>query len=465
MTGLLRAALVLAASAVVAGCSSGGQAPRAQVSTSATGHGTSRPATSSPVASDPCAPGWTCTRLDVPLDRADPGGRTLHLAMTVETQETAPRGLLLVLAGGPGQPAVGLLPRVVVNLGPQVMDAYRVVLLDQRGTGADALDCPLLQEEMGYSDLTPPTAHAVRRCARMLGPDRAFYSTDDVVADLETLRVSLDARDLTLEGTSYGTFVAEQYAIAHPAHTRALVLDSVVPHAGIDALDLAAIHRAPHVLREACRAMRCPGDPAHDLAVVVRRDGSGPALLDLLTSMSIVDPTFAPLLTALHAAARGDDAPLRGLMGGYRKGMQAPAELLSQGLHASALCSDSHFPWGSSATPIRGRDAAVRRVVARLSSADLWPFDAATADGNGFVRQCLPWPRTPDAPLPRTGRLPNVPTLLLAGSRDLSTPLPWARQELRQAPGGRLVVVPGAGHGTVRQGGRGRATMRAFLMR
>ena len=205
--------------------------------------------------------------------------------------------------------------------------------------------------------------------------------------------------------------------------------------------------------------------PAHDLAVVVRRDGSGPALLDLLTSMSIVDPTFAPLLTALHAAARGDDAPLRGLMGGYRKGMQAPAELLSQGLHASALCSDSHFPWGSSATPIRGRDAAVRRVVARLSSADLWPFDAATADGNGFVRQCLPWPRTPDAPLPRTGHLPNVPTLLLAGSRDLSTPLPWARQELRQAPGGRLVVVPGAGHGTVRQGGRGRATMRAFLMR
>lgn len=384
--------------------------------------------------------------------------------MTVETRKAAPRGLLLVLAGGPGQPAVGLLPRVVANLGPRVMDAYRVALLDQRGTGADALNCPLLQREMGYSDLTTPTRQAIRTCARTIGTDRAFYSTDDVVADLETLRTTLGAGDLTLEGTSYGTFVAEQYAIAHPNHTRALVLDSVVPHAGIDALDLAAIHHAPWVLRDACRAVHCPGDPAHDLAAVVRRDRDGPAMLDLMTSMSIVDPTFRPLLAALHTAARGDDGPLRRLMEGYHTGMQAPAELLSQGLHASALCSDSHFPWGSSTAPMRGREAAVRQAVARYSAADLWPFDAATAGRNGFVRQCLPWPRTPAAPLPRTGDLPPVSTLLLAGDRDLSTPLPWARQELQHSPDGRLVVVHGAGHGTVRQGGRGRAAMRAFLL-
>jgi len=32
------------------------------------------------------------------------------------------------------------------------------------------------------------------------------------------------------------------------------------------------------------------------------------------------------------------------------------------------------------------------------------------------------------------------------GDHDLSTPLEWARQELKLAPQGRLVVVPGAGH-------------------
>jgi pimeloyl-ACP methyl ester carboxylesterase len=42
--------------------------------------------------------------------------------------------------------------------------------------------------------------------------------------------------------------------------------------------------------------------------------------------------------------------------------------------------------------------------------------------------------------------LPAVPVLLLAGDRDLSTPLAWARAEARHAPQGRLVVVRGAGH-------------------
>jgi pimeloyl-ACP methyl ester carboxylesterase len=39
-----------------------------------------------------------------------------------------------------------------------------------------------------------------------------------------------------------------------------------------------------------------------------------------------------------------------------------------------------------------------------------------------------------------------VPTLLLAGDKDLSTPLEWARTERSHAPGGTLVVVRGAGH-------------------
>jgi len=57
-----------------------------------------------------------------------------------------------------------------------------------------------------------------------------------------------------------------------------------------------------------------------------------------------------------------------------------------------------------------------------------------------------------------------VPTLLLAGTHDLSTPLEWAQREARHAPDGRLVVVPGAGHGVVGQGGRGVSALREFLL-
>jgi pimeloyl-ACP methyl ester carboxylesterase len=113
-------------------------------------------------------------------------------------------------------------------------------------------------------------------------------------------------------------------------------------------------------------------------------------------------------------------------------------------LHASALCGDWRYPWGSSAAPLAGRAAKLRTAVARIPAAKLYPFDVRTASGNGFVRQCLPWAPTTPTPPPH-GKL-LVRTLLVNGDHDLSTPLAWARQELALTPHGKLVVVHGAGH-------------------
>jgi pimeloyl-ACP methyl ester carboxylesterase len=59
-----------------------------------------------------------------------------------------------------------------------------------------------------------------------------------------------------------------------------------------------------------------------------------------------------------------------------------------------------------------------------------------------------------------------VPTLLLAGDRDLSTPLPWAREQAAHTPQGRLVVVHGAGHSVQSRapGGAGRRAVQRFLL-
>jgi len=424
--------------------------------------------TSVPVAAlddeTPCGRGFVCGVLEVPLDRAG-GQETLRLPVGVRGQVDAPRGVLLVLAGGPGQAGVPLKDRIVELVGPDAARAYRIVVLDQRGTGRTALDCPPLQRAMGFSDLTRPPAAAVRDCARRLGPDRELYSTDDVVADLDQLRSTLGVDRMTLYGTSYGTFVAEQYALLHPERTAALVLDSVVPHTGIDPLAVDVFSAVRRVLPAACAAVGCPGDPVQDLATVVADGYDGTALLDLVTMVSVVDPTFESLLAALHSAALGSTGDLDETVRGYREGFQGPADELSQGLHASALCSDWTFPWGTSAAPLDGRDAAVQDAVAAVPEPDLVPFDDRTAAGNGFVRQCLPWAPVPDAPLDRRGRLPDVPTLLLAGTHDLSTPLEWAKREAQVAPSGQLVVVEGAGHSVARQGGRGREALRSFLLR
>jgi pimeloyl-ACP methyl ester carboxylesterase len=434
------------------------------------GSATARPGATQPALThpQPCPdqPGFTCSTLTVPRDHSGRTKGTLQLQVAVADNAGAPRGFLLLIAGGPGQPGVPFAARLSRRLGP-VAAKYRVVLYDQRGTGAGALRCPELQDEMGASDLYPPSARAVQACAAWLGPSRSLFGTDDVVADMDLLRRALHAEKWTLDGISYGTFVGERYAIAHAGRVKRLVLDSVVPHSGSTGLVPVELREVARVLRSVCAASSCPGDPAEDLARTVEARHDGTHVLDALTLLSVVDPTYRAQFdvpTLLHDAAGGNKAGLDGMLATVHRWEETPAEQLSQGLHASALCADWRFPWGSSATPLVVRAAALAGFRRGLKPADVWPFDAATAAGNGIAQQCLPWAPTPPTPA-AAARLPNVPTLLLAGDRDLSTPLAWAKREAALAPNGRLVVVPGAGHSVQSRAvsDAGRLAVRRFL--
>ncbi|MER6982430.1 alpha/beta fold hydrolase [Streptomyces carpinensis] len=400
----------------------------------------------SQAAACPGLTGFTCATLTVPLDHGGDVPGRLGLKVATADNVKAPKGVLLFLTGGPGQPGVPFVERLSQKLAPALKD-YRLVMVDQRGTGDNALQCPQLQQEMGSSDLTPPTARAVTDCAAAIGPDRRFYSTSDTVADLELLRRALGVRKMTLDGVSYGTYTAERYALAHPGRVSRLVLDSVVPQTGYDPMDLAALRAAPRVLTTACRATGCTTDPAADLAKVVDTYGNGVDVMDALTTWEFVDPDYTTMIDALHKAANGDPSLLQGLIEGVREGSAASAEELSQGLHAATLCLDGRYPWGRSDTPVAGRQEALEKAGAELTPADYGPFDAATATGLGSMLSCLHWPSTPVPPLPPVHRrLPGVPVLLLGGDRDLSTPLEWLYDQKRLTPHARVVVVPGAAH-------------------
>jgi pimeloyl-ACP methyl ester carboxylesterase len=459
-----RAGVVAVLAVAVVGC---GGATKQQAT--ATPAAAPRPVGPTPrlSASRPCphAGGFTCSTLAMPLDRSGRTPGTLHLPVAAADNADAPKGVLVVLTGGPGQGGVDFVSRVRARM-RTVLHRYRLVMFDQRGTGKGALECPALQRAMGTSDLTVPSRGAVEACARTLGPRRRFYSTADTVADLEALRVALGADKLTLDGTSYGTFVAERYAIAHPDRVARLVLDSVVPAAGLDGLEVVGMHEVARVLRAVCHAQRCPGDPAADLAAVVRarHDGvGGPEIYDTLVALSVGAPSFPGVLAALRDARRGDARRLQRIVRTVRRAQRAPAEVLSQGLHAATICADLRPPWGGPAAPLAGREDALRRAAAR---ADPAPFDRATVTGNGLAVTCLRWPPTPAPPMPRTSDLPRVPTLRLAGGRDLSTPLPWAREQAAHAPKGRLVVVEDSGHSVQSRapGGEGRRAVERFLL-
>ena len=413
----------------------------------------------------PDAPGFTCSTLSVPLDRGGRVGGTLALRVAAQDAGGS-RGVLVFLSGGPGQPGEPFAYRVASRLGPAT-DGYRIVMLDQRGTGGGALRCRALQRQMGSSDLAVPSRAAVRSCAAAIGRKRRFFSTSDTVDDLEALRRSLGVGKLTLDGVSYGTYVAELYALRYPQHVAGLVLDSVVPHVAFDPLSVADAHASARVLRAVCRAERCGTDPAQDLAVVVRRRAVGLRLLDTLVTMSVADPSFPGVAPALHAARGGSWGQLERLLAQWRPDPKTPYAVFSQGLHASTLCADTRMPWGGPAASPARRGPALRRAVARIPARAIWPFTRAVAAGNGIVKTCLLWPPTPAPPQPGAAKLPSVPVLLLAGDRDLSTPLAWARDEARRAPKGKLVIVHGSGHSTQLRASAGtaRAALAAFLHR
>jgi pimeloyl-ACP methyl ester carboxylesterase len=413
---------------------------------------------------------FSCATLTVALDHA--GLRVgphqlgqLSLQVAMADNATAPRGVLVWLVGGPGAPGVGLTAVIAHQFDPAVLRDYRLVLFSSRGTGAGALQCPQLQRVMGEADLAVPPPSAVQACAQSIGANRRFYTTTDTIADLETLRQALRVSTLTLDGASYGTFLAERYAIAHPDRVSRLVLDSVVPHDGFDPLGLAAFSRAAEVLRMACAESGCTTDPAQDLVEVVRLRHDGPQLFDIISGLTHGRPRLSGVPAALHQAARGGNAALDGIIAGELRGRATSAEVFSQGLYAATVCEDWVWPWGNADTPVAGRAEATTTAVDALPEAVLFPYDRATVAGSATVAMCQQWPPTAVVGFPSSAKLPPVPTLLLVGDHDLITPLAWTQHEASYAPHAQLVVIPGSGHITQNTGNgpAARAAVTRFL--
>jgi pimeloyl-ACP methyl ester carboxylesterase len=475
------------AAAMVSACTSAGHGGSSSTSPS---HGSSASTSTSTgppgqlTQPHPCAgiAGFICSTLRVPLDHSGHTPGTLRLQVAAAANVRAPRGVLLFLTGGPGQPGVPFVPRIASRIA-LALTGYRLVMFDQRGTGQfGAINCPALQAAAGSSDITVPPRRSVQDCASSIGPNRRFYSTADTVADMDMLRQALSVQKMVVDGVSYGTFVAEHYAIAYPTHVSKLVLDSVLPHADpghTDAFYLVGLQAVGRVLRAACQAKPvCGFDPASDVAWLVRHRGDGVQIFDMLVTYEFIDPTyrnpnpaqvprgFGDVVGALHAARLGQPAYLDHLIKGLNQGGGSPNEF-SSGLHAATLCTDMRFPWRSDAVPVSQRMPALAKVTAKLTTSQVWPFDAKTAADDGIMQTCLDWPVTPPAPeASPASKLPAVPTLILAGDHDLSTPLEWAQEEAASAPLATLVIVHGASHSIQSRepGDQGRKALYAFLL-
>lgn len=183
-----------------------------------------------------------CGRLTVPLDHADPGGRTIELAVARVRHTQEPfRGAVLTNPGGPGSDGTWLAPygRYVPRKVGLTYDWYGI---DPRGTGASEpkLTCDGRYFGWDRPDYVPATDKAMKhwrarteRYAADCGKAKAselldHVRTTDTAADFDLLRQAIGLDEITILGFSYGTYLAQVYATLYPDHVQALVMDGVI---------------------------------------------------------------------------------------------------------------------------------------------------------------------------------------------------------------------------------------------
>jgi pimeloyl-ACP methyl ester carboxylesterase len=415
----------------------------------------------------PCTPaGYECATVPVPLDRSGANPGTVTLGVTrVPAASNPTRTAVVALAGGPGQAALPLAPDFAEVLAP-ALSTRDLVVFDQRGTGSsNPLRCSALQGSTGSLEA------AVAKCANQIGPARAFFTTAQSVQDIETIRVEGGYDKLVLFGVSYGTKVAEDYAAAYPDQVAGLVLDSVVPPEGQDALRRATFKAMPRVLADLCAGGACDGittDATADLAKVVTRlrrksisgpvfDGSGRRYTARLTQSGMssillagdLNPTLrAELPGSMRAALTGDTTPLLRLSAraaGLENGSQiAAASADSDALFLATTCEDSaSMPWTRGAPLTQRRNEALA-AAQTLPAADFAPFSPSVALDQ-YPDICLGYPVAAPPPAAPPA-LPAIPALLLDGQADLRTPIENAEDLQSRIPGSQLVTVPYTGH-------------------
>jgi len=408
--------------------------------------------------------GFECATVPVPLDHSGqtPGAIGLKVARLPQSR---PSGILIALSGGPGQSSVSAASTFQQTLQP-ALRSYQLVVFDQRGTGdSGVLDCPALQP---LPDTVNYTAQDTAECGDVVGPDRRFYRTIDSADDIETLRRALGVDKIALAGTSYGTFVAEQYAARYPNHVDRLILDSVVPPSGVEQFTLSTFAAVNRVLAGLCGEGRCRGitpDPSADTATLNTRLNTaplsgpvfGPKGKRLPTNIGSGEDLFGTLVSgdlnpvlrsaypgSVRSADQGDRAPMLRL---FRLGLGSPPKVkdLSAALNVTTLCADTQFPYKVS-DPLPARAGPMGAAEAALDPNAVAPFDLNTVTASSVGRSCILWPQTPTVPAGDPTTLPDVPVLVLSGDQDLRTPNEDAKATAARFPDSSYVQVPGNGH-------------------
>uniref|UniRef100_A0AAU2UWD3 Alpha/beta hydrolase n=1 Tax=Streptomyces sp. NBC_00003 TaxID=2903608 RepID=A0AAU2UWD3_9ACTN len=183
--------------------------------------------------------GVQCADVVVPLDYADPWGRTITVAISrLKATDTRHRiGSILLNNGGPGGPAVQSPPEFhtwMKKAGPR----YDVVGFDPRFVGRSTpLDCGwpvgtnLFSAGLGRAGFERQVAlqkDLADKCRATNASVLPHITTRNTARDMDVIRGVLGEKKISYFGYSYGTYLGTVYTQMFPGRVDRMVLDGAI---------------------------------------------------------------------------------------------------------------------------------------------------------------------------------------------------------------------------------------------
>lgn len=349
---------------------------------------------------------------------------------------------IFYLAGGPGQTNMTFKPP------DELLANHDFVMIGYRGVdGSGKLDCPEVKKAIKGDgrDLLNSTSlaklnQAYCDCATRLqaeGFDLDSYTIPDVIEDMETARKALGYDRINLLSQSYGTRIAQIYAVQHPAAIHRSVMVGVNPPGRFvwepKTVDRQIEYYNHLWVQDSLLRLQSP-----DLSQTIRNVLKNMPERWLFFS---IDPGKVRLITFAMLYHRNTAALVFQSYILAEKGDPSGLALMS-------LAYDFMFPgmitWGDLAAKAISADFDTTRNYA----IDMDPPGAIL--GSPFSKllwSLAEWPTTPIPEEYRKVQHSSVPTLLISGSIDFSTPAEYAtNQLLPYLDSGKQVILKEMGH-------------------
>jgi pimeloyl-ACP methyl ester carboxylesterase len=412
----------------------------------------------------------SCGYLTVPESRTGDPARTIQLAVAVyRSRSQTPAEPVLFLQGGPGAGALTLSAYAYDELVSPFLANHDFIVFDQRGTGFSepAMACDELtkmysQDLRGLIDSSTRKlvyANAFNECNALMranGIQLQAYTSLESAADVRDLVIALGYEKANLYGVSYGTRLAQVVMREYPEVVQTAILDSVVPvNTSVVESYFSAIDSGFETLFTACTL-----DPAcnraypnleetfwnlvHDLdenpvpvssttpGGVVTQMVDGNLLMDLVAG-SIKNSRF--IGTAPQTISRfksGDYSTL--IM--QQSSLLFALDGIAPGLYINMICHEQVL-----ATTIEATAAATDPKYMRELS--LHPFHGGLGD---IFKTCRNWGALPPAYGENDLLVSDIPTLILAGSYDPTTPPDYGKQIAPDLSNHYYFEFPNLGH-------------------